>query len=102
MRAKISEGGTIKLLIECCAVARLQKQETTLFKIKDSGSKPRYYRINPAGTRIYWKSRSKKARNANIRVGDIKELRSVFVDQLCISCFLFFFLFKLLLLLFLK
>eukprot|EP01147_Barroeca_monosierra_P010230 gene10229-2386_t len=75
MRAKISEGGTIKLLIECCAVARLQKQETTLFKIKDSGSKPRYYRINPAGTRIYWKSRSKKARNANIRVGDIKELR---------------------------
>ena len=80
VHAKISAGGIIRLLIECTAIAKLQEHQTVLFKVKEGHSMPRHYWINESATRIFWKSRTKKARTANIRAGDIKEVRSVSVS----------------------
>eukprot|EP00056_Hartaetosiga_gracilis_P005063 m.80967 g.80967 ORF g.80967 m.80967 type:complete len:1123 (-) comp12039_c0_seq1:286-3654(-) len=75
VQARISQGGKVSMSVECCAVARLQKEPLPCFKIRDKAPLPRKYWLNEAATRICWNSRVKKKEEANIRVGALKEVR---------------------------
>eukprot|EP00055_Hartaetosiga_balthica_P012472 m.60663 g.60663 ORF g.60663 m.60663 type:complete len:1118 (+) comp7957_c0_seq1:138-3491(+) len=71
----ISRGGSVKLVVECCAVAKLQTEPISLFKVREKTTLPRKYWVNDAATRLFWNSRVKRKENASIKVSALKEVR---------------------------